>query len=333
MKNAQNHPRSKGFTLVELLVVMAIIALLLGLLLPALAKARATARQVKDQTQVKQIHQGWLTASNDTGGVLPLPGEINRVGSVPGRGDQDEIQNNHANLHGAMIGRGYVNAQIMVSPAEVNSKVAACATYNMNRINPGADCYWDPIDSAGAGVGGTVPSPITGFRADMANQCNTSYAAMPIDPTSRRKTEWRNTGNSRFAVLGNRGPKAGNPSGTDYSNSKTLLVHGGSKEWDGNIGYNDNHVEYGRTFYPENVKPLLEQSCTGGGADLVVNGSSQDNIFKNDTGCKAGAKKNVDSVLWIQNRTANTSNPTNGVFITADGYDGVSGPVNVAGWD
>ena len=82
MKNAQNHPRSKGFTLVELLVVMAIIALLLGLLLPALAKARATARQVKDQTQVKQIHQGWLTAANDTGGMLPLPGEINRVDSV-----------------------------------------------------------------------------------------------------------------------------------------------------------------------------------------------------------------------------------------------------------
>ena len=59
MKNAQNRNGSKGFTLVELLVVMAIIALLLGLLLPALAKARATARQVKDQTQVKQIHQGW----------------------------------------------------------------------------------------------------------------------------------------------------------------------------------------------------------------------------------------------------------------------------------
>ncbi|MFM9170062.1 MAG: type II secretion system protein, partial [Phycisphaerales bacterium] len=156
--------RTKGFTLVELLVVMAIIALLLGLLLPALAKARATARQVKDGTQLKQIHAGWITASNDSKGVLPLPGEINRVGAVTGRGDIDERQNNHANLHGAMLARGYVNAQILVSPAEVNAKIIACATYNMNRINPSTDCFWDPIDAAGAGTG-TAPSPTTGFRA------------------------------------------------------------------------------------------------------------------------------------------------------------------------
>jgi len=75
--------KNKGFTLVELLVVMAIIALLLGLLLPALAKARATARQVKDATQVKQCHSGLLTAAAENGGVLPLPGQINTFG-IPG---------------------------------------------------------------------------------------------------------------------------------------------------------------------------------------------------------------------------------------------------------
>jgi hypothetical protein len=258
--------------------------------------------------------------------VLPLPGEINRAGTVPGRGDIDEIQNNHANLHGAMIGRGYVNAQILVSPAEVNSKVVACATYNMNRINPATDCYWDPIDQAGAGSGGTLPNPATGFRADLTTQCNTSYAVMPLDPAARRRTEWRNTGNSRFAIMGNRGPKAGNPTSADYTNSKTLLIHGGSKEWDGNIGYNDNHVEYGRTFYPENVKPLNQASCSGGGADLIVNSLSQDNIFKNDTGCQANAKKNVDSVLWIQRRSTNTT--ANGI-VTADAFDGG----DFASWD
>jgi prepilin-type N-terminal cleavage/methylation domain-containing protein len=313
MKNSK-----KGFTLVELLVVIAIIALLLGLLLPALAKARATARQVKCQTQVKQIHQGWLTASNDSNGVLPLPGEINRVGTVPGRGDIDEIQNNHANLHGSMIARGYCNAQILVSPAEASGKVIACSSYNMNKINPAMDCYWDPIDSAGAGAAG-VSSPITGFRADLATQCNTSYATMPLDPTTRRKTEWRNTSNSRFAVLGNRGVKGGNTTGTDYTNSKTLLIHGSIKEWDGNIAYNDNHVEYGRTFYPEAVKSLNQAACSGGPADLVINNASQDNIFKNDTGCQSGGKKNVDSMLAIQKKSANTQ--SNGTT-TIDAYDG-----------
>lgn len=297
--------RTQGFTLVELLVVMAIIALLLGLLLPALAKARATARQVKDQTQVKQIHQGWITASNDSQGLLPMPGEVNRAGVVPGRGDIDESKNNHANLHGAMIGRGYCNAQILVSPAEVNSKVVACATYNMNIISPANDIYWD--------------NSTTGFKADLTLQSNTSYAAMPIDPTSRRKTEWKNSGNSRFAVLGNRGPKAGAVTGNDYTNSKTLLIHGGTKEWDGNIGYNDNHVEYGRTSYPENVKPLAQAACGGGPTDLVVNSLSQDNIFKNDSGCQTGGKKNVDSVLMIQRRSSNTT--ATGVT-TIDTFDG-----------
>ena len=75
--------RRKGFTLIELLVVMAIIALLLGLLLPALAKARATARQVKDATQIGQIHKGWLIWAREFDGILPLPGLVNRVGATP----------------------------------------------------------------------------------------------------------------------------------------------------------------------------------------------------------------------------------------------------------
>ena len=54
-----------GFTLIELLVVIAIIALLLGILLPALSKARAKARQVKDATQLSQIHKSMATFATD----------------------------------------------------------------------------------------------------------------------------------------------------------------------------------------------------------------------------------------------------------------------------
>ncbi len=308
MKNAQNRQGSKGFTLVELLVVMAIIALLLGLLLPALAKARATARQVKDQTQVKQIHQGWITASNDTQGVYPLPGEINRLAvattagnqELPGRGAFNELYNDHANLHGAMIGRGFVNAQILVSPAEVNAKVVACSTYNMNRIDPSRDCYWDPCKAADAGSV-TINGPFTGFQADLTRQCNTSYAVMPLDKSRRRNTEWRNSGNSRFAILGNRGVKAGATTGNDYLNSKTLLIHGGVKEWDGNIGYNDNHVEFGRSFFPENLATI--SNGTTGAAEVL------DNLFKNDSGSFTVSQRNKDCWLVIQKTAKPNANP------------------------
>ena len=67
-----------GFTLIELLVVIAIIALLLGILLPALSKARAKARQVKDSTQLSQIHKSMATFASDQNGIFPTPGLIQR---------------------------------------------------------------------------------------------------------------------------------------------------------------------------------------------------------------------------------------------------------------
>lgn len=47
--------RGRGFTLVELLVVIAVVGILISVLLPALAGARATALEVSDTSQMRQI--------------------------------------------------------------------------------------------------------------------------------------------------------------------------------------------------------------------------------------------------------------------------------------
>lgn len=57
--------RFPGFSLIELLLVIAVLSALLAILLPALHRARASARRVKCGTNLKSIGAAWLVYLSD----------------------------------------------------------------------------------------------------------------------------------------------------------------------------------------------------------------------------------------------------------------------------
>lgn len=67
--------KTRGFTLVELLVVIGIIALLMGILLPVLGKARQQAAATKCLNNLRQFGSGWQMYADANKGIV-APGRL-----------------------------------------------------------------------------------------------------------------------------------------------------------------------------------------------------------------------------------------------------------------
>lgn len=275
----------KGFTLIELLVVIAIIALLIGILLPALGKARQSARQLKDQTQVRGILQGMVVWAQNNGDNYPLPSVVDKanqtIASTPTTVVEKDITRNIFSL---MIFNGFVPVEMFVSPAESNGGVNIMTGYQTDRPSGTAVVdkgLWDPKYR-----GAATDALIAGEPATNVGTSNNSYAHSPT--VGKRRAKWGNTFNSTEAVLANRGPfytpnGSGNsltwelPNGSPFgTGSNTLLIHGSRTKWEGQVGYNDNHVDFALQPDPEGLTFTFTALPAG-------QRTQRDNIFVNES--------------------------------------------------
>ena len=126
MTSGMSHQRPRarrGFSLIELLVVIGIIAILLSLLFPALSLAWSHARVVNCQSNLRQVGQALIMYANDNNGwLIPVHSDPSAEGGVRGFG----IFWHPKDRWPAKIFKAKGPAVETDNPADYNPKVVSC---------------------------------------------------------------------------------------------------------------------------------------------------------------------------------------------------------------
>jgi len=173
--------RSKAFTLVELLVVVAIIALLVSILLPTLGRARELARQSVCATNVKGVSTGFVMYTNQNNDKYPNLLTKYAGALTQGTTCGNLIGSGNANNLALLVEGGVVSWGTFLCPSGNQKEATRTAAQKMG--------FWS----------GSSASPV----------CNISYGLQVWDVDTNNKCQIGSTTDGGVAIFGDRGSDDG----------------------------------------------------------------------------------------------------------------------------
>lgn len=238
-RNGRRHgrlPSGVGFTLVELLVVIAVIAILAALLLPALGQAKGRAQSIACMSNIKQLSLAWFLYADENDGQL-----VNNHGKPQTLSDRKTWANNVLDwsasddnvnpkyLTDSLLGP-YTGRSEAIFKCPADRSVSAAGPRNRsvamnamvgdpgsltNAFNPDYVQYFKSADI-------TTPADIFVFLDENPRTINDGFFVNHLD-----KYEW------------------GNLPGTYHNNAA-------------NLSFADGHTEWHRWGAPSSTPPLLD---------------------------------------------------------------------------
>jgi prepilin-type N-terminal cleavage/methylation domain-containing protein/prepilin-type processing-associated H-X9-DG protein len=231
--------RRKGFTLVELLVVIGIIALLISILLPSLNRARETANRVKCGSNMRQIGQAIQLYCNENKGNYPRTAYNSAVGTaITGTFDS---------------GNGVATADPFITNITINDAVKPMfLLIRTQDITP--EVFICPSSNDEKDTYGTTAGVSAQWKVTFSKPTNLSYSmANPYPDVNAVNSSYKlnATTGAEFAIAADKNP-AGS---TTYTGLSTALENSSQKDMQlanspnhqgqgENVLYGDGHAEF-----------------------------------------------------------------------------------------